>query len=140
MCEPKPGRPGVFETKEMLASAVANSNYLITHPNSRLGGCGVTCGFHKSEQKFNVTSLGETTLEIFPNPSTGIFNFNLNSEAIEEYSIKIYDITGKLVLESQHSIPNAIFKLDCNEIANGVYTVEVVQGNFRQILKITKLN
>jgi len=65
------------------------------------------------------------TLSIYPNPSKGFINFELNeSDFDKEYSIKIVNLSGKEVFVSkgQANIQN---QLDASHLENGHYIVMV---------------
>lgn len=56
-------------------------------------------GDNKEEvENQNPNSNFTKRINIYPNPSTGVFNYNLsNMKSISEYSISIYDLTGNLI-------------------------------------------
>lgn len=73
-------------------------------------------------------------INIFPNPSSGIFQVNLERENIK--SIKAYSILGQLQKETQFE--NTI---DLSTLASGVYLLEILSANDKRYLsKINKLN
>lgn len=76
--------------------------------------------------------LAENELNIFPNPSNGIFQL----ETIENNQhIKVYNILGDLISEkiTDNSIDNVI---DLNDRAKGIYFVEVINLAQKQVRKI----
>ena len=64
------------------------------------------------------------TLEIFPNPSEGIFNFHAPDTIVSTY---VYSLTGDLVNE-QHG---ELYSVDLSNIANGYYRMKLVNSGGR---------
>lgn len=58
-------------------------------------------------------------LNIFPNPSIGIINFNLIDKINSPFTLQIYDIQGKLVHQNTHI--NTSISLNIHFLSNGVY-------------------
>ncbi len=69
-------------------------------------------------------------LNIYPNP----FNEFINVESTEKINIKIFDFTGKLVLETELNNDDIIY---LNELSSGIYFLNVENKNINQ--KIIKL-
>lgn len=80
--------------------------------------------------------------DIYPNPSSGNSNFDFYSPVNGHITIKIYDKTGRLVLDETKSIysGNNLINLEIENIARGVYSVEVKfdKTNFKDIQKLIK--
>jgi hypothetical protein len=74
-----------------------------------------------------INAIGENKdITIFPNPSNGILNINLeNLEGNKE--VKLYDLSGRLMME-QHTEANLV-QLNILQIDNGSYLVKVKDGN-----------
>jgi hypothetical protein len=71
---------------------------------------------------------------IYPNPSTGIFYIDNASGNIRE--VKVYDITGKLVLHQKEEQPKA--QIDISGCEKGLYLLEITgetRGVYRVILE-----
>lgn len=62
----------------------------------------------------------KSTLRIFPNPSKGIFSIDMESGTNSNY--KIFDIKGRIVLES--SITSTSNKIDLSSFKKGIYFVQ----------------
>mgnify|MGYP000870022633 FL=1 len=69
-----------------------------------------------------------SNIGVYPNPTSGILNFNFAGEQVQ--TIKVVDITGKTVLEKTNVNPSET--LDISNLANGLYLV-VVQTNKENI-------
>jgi hypothetical protein len=73
-------------------------------------------------------------INIFPNPSKGIFQISMEEEKIE--LIKVYSLLGELKSEFQNSND-----IDISDFPKGVYFLEIItKNNERLINKILKEN
>jgi uncharacterized repeat protein (TIGR01451 family) len=61
----------------------------------------------------------ETVMNLFPNPTSGIFTIELNTK--EKQFIQVFDITGNAVLS--HVIENGKATIDGNNLAAGIYNI-----------------
>jgi hypothetical protein len=86
-----------------------------------------------------VTSINEnknlnTSISIFPNPNNGIFNLNIKDIETDKFSVKIYSLSGKLVLAKESL--NANNKINLSSVEKGVYFVHIESENERVVKKI----
>ncbi|MFA7274546.1 MAG: PKD domain-containing protein [Crocinitomicaceae bacterium] len=72
-------------------------------------------------------------LEIFPNPSTGILTINAGNTVIVQ--LIVFDYAGRKVAE-QNGNSSAQLLIDLSDLANGMYTFEVISSNSAQRLPI----
>ena len=75
-----------------------------------------------------IEDLAYNKLNIYPNPSTGIFFFELNTLTDDEYRIQIYSLSGSLVFdELLHIEANTQqkFRVDLADAESGVYIVKL---------------
>lgn len=77
----------------------------------------------KMSDESNVKRV-KSNFNIYPNPSTGKFNFNLNAEFGDE--IKVIDLKGVEVFKSQltKKYNNELFELDLSGLKSGIYFIE----------------
>jgi photosystem II stability/assembly factor-like uncharacterized protein len=71
------------------------------------------------------------SIKLFPNPSSGIFTFQVNGVASNaDVKIKIYDAIGNLVLAQNDKTTNSLYKktINLSTFAKGIYIVEVKEG------------
>ena len=79
-----------------------------------------------------VNSIGEeTSVSIFPNPSSSIFNIELQANA----SITVYNMQGSKVIEK--NISTTKIQLDLSNFEKGIYVVHVQNELYNTIRKIT---
>jgi hypothetical protein len=82
------------------------------------------------------TKKSSNKLWIYPNPTEGNLNINLDHNA-DKASIKVYDLTGKVIYAG---ILNNAYRMniDLCDFAAGVYFLEVKEGEFKSVEKIIK--
>jgi hypothetical protein len=68
------------------------------------------------------TQLG---FRIYPNPSNGILNVELDEQSVKETNIKVFDAIGKLVYET--SVNTFLSQIDLSKLADGTYYVRLSQ-------------
>ena len=68
---------------------------------------------------------------IYPNPSNGNFSIIINSLKSDEYTIKVIDISGRLIkeLDVNCTLGNNAISLDITNVETGVYNVVISNGN-----------
>ena len=66
-------------------------------------------------------------LRIYPNPGSGIFNLSMDLNGTDNVYIKVYDLSGRMILNREHeNIPHRLeTRLDLSEFPDGVYTLLV---------------
>ena len=79
------------------------------------------------------------SIDIFPNPTTGFVHVKFDLNEPGALSLKIFDITGRL-LESQQKtdIYKQSLLLDLNRFENGIYTIKIVVDDAFTVEKIVK--
>ena len=82
-----------------------------------------------------VTNINNTSinsnLEIFPNPSNGIFNLKYVTDSGNKISIKVINIAGELIFTKEYlkTTSSGIIQLDFTKFPNGIYQIELNNGN-----------
>lgn len=77
-------------------------------------------------------------INIWPVPAKNIVNISVNTNNICDASVKMYDITGKMIKQQPASLKpgNNTVVLGTEDIANGVYLVKVIGDNMNVSQKI----
>ncbi len=93
--------------------------------------CINTTGFENVE-KIN--------LHLFPNPSNGIFEIEFPYQENENYQLKVFDLTGKIVFEQNDSKIEKNIQLNLSNLTQGIYFLNIQSENklFRQKILIQK--
>jgi hypothetical protein len=129
-----PNNPQTLDINTNLVAA-----HLTGHAGDRLGSCSQSCGMGKQQgSDGEIYSMGDGDLIVYPNPSNSTFNFRLESGSNELVSITIYDINGRMIIEKSNLNPNELVVIG-EELANGIYSAVVVQGELRKTVKISKI-
>ncbi len=87
----------------------------------------------------NEMSEENTNLSVYPNPTRGNVTVSLNIPSSENGNVKIFDMTGKLVFETQKSFSAGENKFSINEkLSSGIYQLNVLAGRntFQKKLQI----
>ena len=122
--DPIPGATGQSYTP------VYSGDYAVIVSN---GTCSVT------SDCINVTVTGiiEAEMEglkIYPNPSTGLFNVEL--QKFDHTSVRIFDMTGKLILSKElHQVKTTV---DIQKFAKGVYVMQIQKAEKVYNISIVK--
>lgn len=77
-----------------------------------------------------IDELEGKNITIYPNPSTGIIDVDLNYQNPTKLIVMVYDTFGKLVFETENSS-----RIDLTELSNGIYTMSISLDNKKAIYK-----
>ena len=79
-------------------------------------------------------------ISIFPNPTEGIFNINFNDTWEGDINCDIIDIFGRSVYTSilENSSSSSEHTIDISNSNDGIYIVQLVQGDKKTMKKIVK--
>ena len=77
-------------------------------------------------------------IQVYPNPSNGIFNLDLGALQNELITISVLDVLGEVVLEKQQVEGQQIQKIDLTEFTTGVYLIEIKTENTSLIKRVMK--
>jgi hypothetical protein len=72
-------------------------------------------------------------LSVYPNPSTGILNYDLRNTADKNCRIQITDIFGRMILSEQKTVSGNI---DLSSYAPGTYFLRIQTANFSKTEKV----
>ncbi|MEZ5022162.1 MAG: T9SS type A sorting domain-containing protein [Chitinophagales bacterium] len=90
-------------------------------------------GFNKeviSSTNFNTNELNLATMEIWPKPTTGPINIQLNGLQLDQsFSVNVFSVNGKLVSTEKINISNNN-QAHCNlsKLSKGTYIVQLTDG------------
>lgn len=73
---------------------------------------------------------GGLALDVYPNPSNGIFNIEVTSETQTEFILKVIDLKGQHIFSGSMNITNNTYKnaIDLSYLPRGVYYVIITNG------------
>lgn len=97
--------------------------------------------FFYSEIKAVVFS-DEFAWQVYPNPSSGIFNLVYQKNEGETIAVKVYDIYGRLIQQLNFTangfVQKSAIDLSGTKLGSGMYLVEVTAGEKKQGFKLIK--
>jgi hypothetical protein len=77
-------------------------------------------------------------VNVYPNPVTEILNVSIDGPAVDNYQIKLSDMTGRVIMTTNVETATAIVPLQLNGLANGMYQVTVSGSVETRTFKIQK--
>jgi hypothetical protein len=85
-----------------------------------------------------VASLKNSTVEIYPVPNSGIFTVTLTSPGKEDFSIRIFNLTGEKIYDSGLIPVNNTLNKEINlrPVTDGIFSVEIRNGNSMIVKKV----
>jgi hypothetical protein len=88
----------------------------------------------------SIGEIGAGTFEVtmYPNPTRGVVNIELESSGVSDVDLSVVDITGKVVLRRNYSAAERIM-FDMSGKVSGIYFVNL-KMNGRQIVKKLVVN
>jgi hypothetical protein len=97
--------------------------------------------FREEETEANVIDPAKQELGfvMYPNPSNGIVNLQLNvNELQERVSVKVFDMTGNLIRNVEYTDMQGStnVSLDMSDVANGIYNVVVAGGSATEVKRL----
>ncbi|MCX6292244.1 MAG: T9SS type A sorting domain-containing protein [Bacteroidetes bacterium] len=95
-------------------------------PNMAYFGLGAETGSICDSLRIGINELNaeKNGLQVFPNPTTGIFNLKLKDENDRVISVRVEDIFGKMVFKTTASF-KTITEIDLKTFSPGLYFVYV---------------
>ena len=81
----------------------------------------------------DITDVNQEDIQVFPNPSSGIFTVSLTKSATNPVALAVYDISGRKVFSSVVSNTKEA-RVDLSEFKSGTYIFKLIQEE-RQIQK-----
>ena len=88
-----------------------------------------------SKEKSMLTPM---TISNYPNPASGKFTMNLSNNGSSECYVKLYNMFGKQVVDMKKTLQENenTLDIDVSKLANGIYLIEVVNGDEKVVDKI----
>jgi serine protease AprX len=75
---------------------------------------------------------------IVPNPSVGIFKISLPNGLNATAELKVYDVVGKIILETKLNNTQTRYDADLRMQTNGIYFLQVKYNQTQHIFKLIK--
>ncbi|MEI6595497.1 MAG: T9SS type A sorting domain-containing protein, partial [Bacteroidota bacterium] len=84
--------------------------------------------------------ISEPSVLVYPNPSTNVFNIRMNSTSDKLMNITILDMLGREIATYSNLSSEEEFVYNAENLKASVYFVQVSQGGFTKVVKISKMN
>ncbi len=125
----------------MLSLTVAEMTMVQTFTSSN---SILTQGFQQPEVyalSLNDHNINLKEIILFPNPTNGVFNLNINANEELKASIKIYNIIGQPIYSNSTNIIQGknTCKFDISDQSQGVYILELISVNKKGLKEISIL-
>ncbi|HVF97058.1 MAG TPA: T9SS type A sorting domain-containing protein [Flavisolibacter sp.] len=126
---------GTYSTPGALASDLDLLNNLGCPLNNK----GVLQSTTSRQPVGDLTTTSEKELAVsgYPNPSRSSFSIRVDGLSAEKVSIRVTDMTGRLVEQRTNVAANQVLQIGSTYKA-GMYYVDVMQGGVSKQLKLTK--
>jgi hypothetical protein len=103
-----------------LASTASTNNSFVWRYNPLAGGVSLR------QPAEELTTIENTNAPVlFPNPATGVFNINLQTDGTSQ--IEVYSMNGELLFSKTTNA--ATEQIDASQWASGIYLVRIVRTN-----------
>jgi len=81
---------------------------------------------------------GRVSLNIYPNPSKGIFNFEVSGDTEQSFNLKVVSLQGQIVFSGDLTLSSGVYnnRLDMSYLPRGVYYVTISTGQSSTTKKI----
>jgi hypothetical protein len=79
---------------------------------------------------------GGMEVKVFPNPSFGMLTLYYTSETSKNVGVKVFDNSGRLVLEKQNFFQGVKENLDLSTQPKGAYNIEIKDGQKTVVKKV----
>jgi hypothetical protein len=115
-------------------TATANGTYTVIVTES---GCASA-----ASAPVVITTVGiadnsiDNTVMIYPNPSSGVFTVELLGSKPQTTSVKVFDVLGQLIYQSEITSAKGIINLSAQ--ANGIYFIQMKTATGLHTMKVMK--
>jgi alpha-glucosidase len=98
-----------------------------------LASSGKVFIIESSQPTFNPDQIVQPSIQLYPNPTTGLLQVRLPQEAIGKSTVVIADLTGRVI--EQYDITPTQTELNLAKHARGVYIISVINQKKNQVYR-----
>lgn len=127
-------------------TSTTNEKAIVKQTIGQLSVIGSYKGLFSVQQGFQQSLWGNYLkptknihVSTLPNPFTEIVNFNFNNTNSGNLTIKIFDVSGKILFIKELQITNNQCTINLSRLAIGTYLVKLVGKEFNYYTKIIKI-
>ncbi|TAE75684.1 MAG: DUF1573 domain-containing protein [Bacteroidetes bacterium] len=87
-----------------------------------------------------IDNFGKPIVTVYPNPSASDFNVKFDNNSKGNYTVKVLDLTGKVVFEDNAEISDSVeeIQLRLGHLANGTYLLHLENKRGRAVVRIVR--
>ena len=127
-------------------TSTTNEKAIVKQTIGQLSVTGSYKGLFSVQQGFQQSLWGNYLkptknihVSTLPNPFTEIVNFNFNNTNSGNLTVKIFDVSGKILFIKELQITNNQCTLNLSRLAIGTYLVKLIGKEFNYYTKIIKI-
>ena len=127
-------------------TSTTNEKAIVKQTIGQLSVIGSYKGLFSVQQGFQQSLWGNYLkptknmhVSTLPNPFTEIVNFNFNNTNSGNLTVKIFDVSGKILFIKELQITNNQCTINLSRLAIGTYLVKLVGKEFNYYTKIIKI-
>lgn len=133
------GVPSCGGSPQTMVVDDINVPYYLNH-GATLGSCGQVCGTAKDNEVEEPALLAAQPgfeVAMYPNPFESQFHLKVSSESKAPVEVKVFDMSGKLI-HVEYGLGNNDDIMMGEQLAVGVYFVQVQQGETQKVIRMVK--
>lgn len=121
--------------KETWEGVNFNGGDMLKYDDGDLEGEYVAIFTKDTSTDVDEAKLGNSVFKVYPNPTSDIIW--IEGESIEHGEATLYDISGRMIMRQKLQSNRSL--VDMANLKRGVYLLEVVSGNTKEMTKIKKM-
>jgi hypothetical protein len=113
----------------------STTSYVVTGTDAN--GCTNTANLTQNVSEcvgINTLNASANGVKIYPNPTSGEFNIELNSTSVS--TIEVTDVTGRVITSA--TATQETVNVNLTNLANGIYYVKIQSENGTEVVKVVK--
>ena len=103
---------------------------------SKVNSVSETVEVYTATNNLNINYMNDLSFSVFPNPTKEFLAIQANGLVKQDVKLKLYDLSGKLITESNIVQGSTIWYLDVRTVYNGQYILEITSGTEVKTKKI----
>ena len=130
-------------TADYFVSPTSNTTYTVTGTNTTTTCSDTAIQLVTVQTCTNIIENSSNDIEVYPNPTNGIFNIAIKNAVFNKLSVSVKDILGKEVFSiidnSKHKRTVYNKQIDLGDLAKGIYYINLSLGTELSFKKIIVL-
>jgi len=128
-----------FESKNLREYSYRDKNVILNSTHYyRLKLIDVDGKYTYSKTVFIKVTVGEHGMVLYPNPVVNMLSIELNGFINNQFSLRIFDISGKTLYEKKYEKNEGKIEIDASSFNSGVYMFELITDDTRILKRFVK--